>query len=40
MKVGAPVLYLERIVVGIDGSPIEFLVAAFCGERFKYKITL
>jgi GntR family transcriptional regulator len=36
---GAPLLYLERLVTGADGLPVEFLQAAFCGDRFKYQIT-
>ncbi len=35
-----PILQMERIVMGSDSSPIEFLVARFRGDRFKYQITL
>jgi GntR family transcriptional regulator len=40
MRSGDPVLRLERIVIGTDGMPVEYLQAAFCGDRFKYQITL
>jgi GntR family transcriptional regulator len=35
-----PILQLERLVVGEDGYPIEYLLARFRGDRFKYQITL
>ena len=35
-----PILQMERIVRASDTSPIEFLVARFRGDRFKYQITL
>lgn len=34
------ILQLERVVYGNDNLPIEFLVARFRGDRFKYQITL
>ncbi|GAB1422416.1 GntR family transcriptional regulator [Anaerolineales bacterium] len=34
------ILQLERIVYGKDNHPIEFLVARFRGDRFKYQISL
>lgn len=39
LPAGSPVLYLERLVSDQDGNPIEFLRAAFRGDRFKYRIT-
>lgn len=35
-----PILKMERIVFANDNSPVEFLVARFRGDRFKYQITL
>lgn len=35
-----PILQMERIVYANDNVPIEFLVARFRGDRFKYQITL
>ena len=35
-----PILKMERIVFASDNTPIEFLVARFRGDRFKYQITL
>lgn len=35
-----PILQLERVVSGNDNLPVEFLVARFRGDRFKYQITL
>lgn len=40
IKTGAPLLQLTRLVYGNDGKPIEYLLAGFCGDRFKYQITL
>lgn len=37
---GMPVLYLERTLIAEDGTPIEFVTAAFRGDQFKYKITM
>lgn len=34
------ILQLERVVYGNDSLPVEFLVARFRGDRFKYQITL
>ena len=34
------ILQLERVVTGSDNLPVEFLVARFRGDRFKYQITL
>ena len=35
-----PILQLERVVYGKDNIPVEFLIARFRGDRFKYQITL
>jgi len=35
-----PILKMERIVYASDNTPVEFLVARFRGDRFKYQITL
>jgi GntR family transcriptional regulator len=38
LREGAAVLAMERIVYGNDGVPVEYLRAAFRGDRFKYRI--
>lgn len=35
----SPILHLERLVRDQSGAPIEFLVARFRGDRFKFQIT-
>jgi len=40
VAVGAPILYLERTVVAESGIVVEFLQAAFRGDRFKYRISM
>lgn len=37
---GTPILYMERIVYSAEGEPLEFLRAAFHGDRFRYRISL
>ena len=39
VKRNAPILYLERRVVAEDSTPIEFMVARFRGDRFKFRLT-
>jgi GntR family transcriptional regulator len=39
VKRNAPILYLERIVLAEDDTPIEFMVARFRGDRFKFRLT-
>jgi GntR family transcriptional regulator len=39
IKRGSPILQLERLVKGEDGTPLEFLLARFRGDRFKYRLT-
>lgn len=39
VKRSAPILYLERTVVAEDDTPIEFMVARFRGDRFKFRLT-
>lgn len=40
MTAGAPMLFMERVVYSADGEPLEFLQAAFHGDRFRYRISL
>ncbi len=40
MASGAPMLYMERVVYSAEGEPLEFLQAAFHGDRFRYRISL
>ena len=40
LGVGAPILHLERVVFSEANEPIEYLKAAFCGDRLKYRITM
>lgn len=37
---GAPILRIERVVVAVDGTPLEFMRASYRGDRFKYRISL
>jgi GntR family transcriptional regulator len=39
VKRNAPILYLERIVMAEDGTAVEFMVARFRGDRFKFRLT-
>lgn len=40
VKSGAPVLLIERVIISADNVPIEYLRAAYRGDRFKYHISL
>lgn len=40
VEVGDPILHIERIVLAEDGSPLEYLLAYYRGDRFKYQITI
>lgn len=39
VKRQSPILHLERLVTDAEGKPIEFLVARFRGDRFKFQMT-
>jgi GntR family transcriptional regulator len=39
IKKNSPVLHLERRVLDAQGVPIEYLVARFRGDRFKFRVT-
>jgi GntR family transcriptional regulator len=36
---GTPILQLERLTLSKEGTPVEFLLARFRGDRFKFQIT-
>ncbi len=36
---GSPLLQIERVISATDGTVIEFLQAAYRGDRFKYQIS-
>lgn len=38
VKRNTAVLHMERLVRGSDGTPIEYLVARFRGDRFKFRV--
>ena len=40
MKIGDPILLIERLVTASNGMPIELLWASYRGDRFKYQITI
>jgi GntR family transcriptional regulator len=40
IKRNSPILHMERLVTHEDGRPIEFLVARFRGDRFKFRMTI
>lgn len=40
VKRNSAILHLERLVLGEDSKPIEFLVARFRGDRFKFRVSL
>lgn len=40
LSAGAPILHLERVVFSEGNEPVEYLKAAFCGDRLKYRITM
>jgi GntR family transcriptional regulator len=39
IKRNAPILYLERTVKAEEGTPLEFMIARFRGDRFKFRLT-
>lgn len=39
VKRSAPILYLERTVMAEDGTPIEFMMGRYRGDRFKFRLT-
>ncbi len=39
LKLGEPVLLIERIITAEDGTPLELLWASYRGDRFKYQVT-
>ncbi|MEO8606470.1 MAG: GntR family transcriptional regulator [Chloroflexota bacterium] len=39
VKRNTPILYLERKVMDDDGTPVEFMMARFRGDRFKFRLT-
>ena len=39
LKVGAPVMLIQRRVLSEEGTPIEFLHALYRGDRLKYQFT-
>lgn len=38
--VGDAILHIERVVLAEDGTPLEYLLAFYRGDRFKYQITI
>lgn len=40
MKLGEPVLQIERLLTAEDGTPLELLWASYRGDRFKYQVTI
>ncbi len=40
MKLGQPVLLIERLVLAADGTPLELLWATYRGDRFKYQVVI
>lgn len=38
VRKGTPMLLIERLVVGSDGAPVEFMRAAYRGDRLKYTV--
>ena len=40
VDIGAPILQIERVTIAEDGKPLEFLVASYRGDRFKYQVTI
>jgi GntR family transcriptional regulator len=36
----SPILHMERLSAQEDGTPIEFLMARFRGDRFKFRMTI
>jgi GntR family transcriptional regulator len=39
VKLDSPVLYLERLVISEAGTPLEYMVGRFRGDRYKYRLT-
>lgn len=39
VKLDSPVLYLERRVIAEEGTPLEYMVGRFRGDRYKYRMT-
>lgn len=40
IKIGDPILQIERLLTAEDGTPLELLWASYRGDRFKYQVTL
>lgn len=40
VEVGAAILHIERVTLAEDGTPLEFLLASYRGDRFKYQVTI
>jgi GntR family transcriptional regulator len=40
LQPGAPVLYAQRVSYAVTGLPVEYLVAAWRGDQYDFKITL
>ena len=40
VEIGDPILHIERVVLAEDGTPLEYLLAYYRGDRFKYQITI
>jgi GntR family transcriptional regulator len=40
MICGSPMLFVERILYGIDKKPIEMLHSHYCGDLYKYTVRL
>jgi GntR family transcriptional regulator len=38
VEVGSPVLLVQRTTIGADGQPVEYLKAAYRGDRFEYYV--
>ena len=36
IDVGAPILFVRRILIDVDGNPIEHYRASYRGDRFQY----
>lgn len=39
IKKHSPILHMERLVISQESEPLEFLVARFRGDRFKFRVT-
>jgi GntR family transcriptional regulator len=40
VAVGTPLLTARRTYLAIDGTPVEFAVSSYAGERFRYEMTI